>query len=182
MAIDMQISRPSKLSNAQTILYEIDMLRFTKDRLLSSFQFPSNGDKWIYLESFLLHYRNLLEFFKGNSKRDDSLCSSKPEQIWGSQHPDKESLNKLNTKDLWEKYESGSSKISKYLQHCTTQRVIDKSWDIEQMYKELCPVLDKFLSLLPEYKEHPDWRSKYTSFLTSDVKTGSTQSTRTKGE
>jgi len=42
---------------------------------------------------------------------------------------------------LWEKYERGDQpdKISRYLQHCTEQRVESKSWDIGEMLRDVTP-------------------------------------------
>ena len=56
-------SRPEKLNDAQTVLYEIDMLRYAYDRLASPQPTWTQADEWVYLEDFLLHYRNLIQFF-----------------------------------------------------------------------------------------------------------------------
>jgi len=45
-----------------------------------------------------------------------------------------------------------NDKISRYLQHCTKQRVIKKKWNVEEMYSDLKPLIEKFESLLPGYK------------------------------
>ena len=54
-------SRPAKLNHADTILYEIYMLRFSAGRLIRE-HWEESQDAWVYLETFLLHYRNLIEF------------------------------------------------------------------------------------------------------------------------
>jgi hypothetical protein len=128
MSQNEEFSRPPKLTHAQTVLYEIDMLRFAKDRLQSS-SFSTEGDKNIYIEVFLLHYRNLLEFFSGRDGRDTDLSIAKPEEIWGSQVPDKETLASLTKPDLHQKYDSQRDdfSISKYLHHCTSHRIVDSS-------------------------------------------------------
>src|SRR5713101_1571366 len=54
-------TRINKLSHSDTILYEIYMLRFTFGRLIRS-QWENERDAWVYLESFLVHYRNWIEF------------------------------------------------------------------------------------------------------------------------
>jgi hypothetical protein len=54
-------SRPEKLTDAQTILYEIDMVRFAASRLIRK-KWETEKDEWVYLECFLLHCRNLIEF------------------------------------------------------------------------------------------------------------------------
>ncbi len=65
------VSRIDKLDQYQTVLYEIDMLRFAHERMLPPpWDGAREGDVWVYLESFLVHYRNLLEFF-GKKSPDD---------------------------------------------------------------------------------------------------------------
>jgi|SRR5690348_6016431 len=63
--------RPEKLSHAQTVLYEIDMLRFARERLLRCA--GRSGDEWVFLEDFLLHFRNLIEFFGKPPSRNSDL-------------------------------------------------------------------------------------------------------------
>jgi hypothetical protein len=152
MAIEEWFSRPDKLNHADTILYEINMLRLAINRM-SSFHFLSEPDKWIYLEAFLLHYRNLLEFFSGRITRfaHTDLSIKEPQHIWGEKQPDNETLDQLTKPELYEKYERQEEpvSISKYLQHCTIHRINAKSWNIGEMYEELRPVLEMFESSLP---------------------------------
>jgi hypothetical protein len=145
-------SRPDKLEDAHTVLYEIDMLRFTRNRLKDS-SFHSKADEWVFLEAFLVHFRNLIEFF-GGKPRGDTLTISQPGDVWFGKTPSNTDLAFLLRQDLWEKYEGQGKddKISRYLQHCTKQRVIKKKWNVEQMYGDLQPVIERFESLLPEYK------------------------------
>jgi hypothetical protein len=58
-------SRPDKLEHPDTVLYEIYMLRFAAEQLDGG---RIGKDAWVYLETFLLHFRNLIEFI-GNPKR-----------------------------------------------------------------------------------------------------------------
>src|SRR5258708_15648490 len=55
------LTRINKLSHSGTILYEIYMFRFSCSRLIRS-DWENERDAWVYLESFLVHYRNLIEF------------------------------------------------------------------------------------------------------------------------
>jgi hypothetical protein len=147
----MAISRPPKLSHVQTILYEIDMLHHTAAHLVK--EPPNDFDSWACLESFLVHFRNLIEFFGKPAPWGDDLSVSKPDAIWtvaDTRPPDSE-LAKLARKDLWDKYESaaGDSKISKYLHHCTQQRVYAMNWPVGTMHAELAPTLEAFEGLLP---------------------------------
>jgi hypothetical protein len=146
--------RPDKESDAQTVLYEIDLLRFAKSRLESS---STKGDEWMFLEDFLLHYRNLIEFFGKGKKalRDGDLSILRPERIWPGGVPDKAVLDSMTSPALWEKYDTGDNDeaISKYLHHCTEQRVEPRPpWQVNTMYEELRPIIEKFESLLPKYK------------------------------
>src|ERR1051326_1475215 len=130
-------ARPDKLDDAQTVLYEIDMLRFSRDRLNEG-KFQSDADEWVYLEAFLLHFRNLIEFFRGKIS-GDTLTISQPGDFWSMDIPD---ITGFVRPDLWAKYEERdkddeNDKISRYLQHCTKQRVIKKKWNVEEMYSDL---------------------------------------------
>jgi len=145
-------SRPDKLNHAETVLYEIDMLRFSKDRLLSANTAQSEADEWSYLEVFLLHYRNLIEFFGHSNPRLDDLSIKRPNDVWPSNLPDKGDLDSLSKPDLWNKYERIPQSISRYLHHCTQQREIKKKWDVAAMYEDLRQAIEKFETLLPEYK------------------------------
>jgi hypothetical protein len=145
-----QLARPAKLTHAQTILYEIDMLKFAA----SSFQTEASWSAWRNLECFLLHFRNLIEFFGKPQPRGDDLNIGKPELVWPDRPtmPNAETLSRLRREDLWIKYEGPQEdeKISRYLQHCTEQRVENKTWNVREMFEELSPLLDEFEGLLPD--------------------------------
>jgi hypothetical protein len=153
---DAVYSRPEKIDHAQTVLYEIDLLRFAKTRLEEA---STEGDEWVYLEDFLLHYRNLIEFFGKplNQARaaNGDLSILRPERVWPAHLPDKAVLDSMTRLDLWERYDTRDNPqaISKYLHHCTEQRVEGRSpWQVNAMYEELRPTIEKFESLLPEFK------------------------------
>jgi hypothetical protein len=74
---------------------------------------------------------------------------------WPGRVPDKADLDSMTRPDLWEKYDThdNDESISKYLHHCTEQRVERRPpWQVNAMYDELRPIIEKFESLLPEYK------------------------------
>jgi len=154
-------SRPDKLDDVQTVLYEIDMVRWAKDRLLASNRSSDERDVWAYLENFLLHYRNLIEFFGKLGDDPTDLSVGRPEVFWRADLPQKKDLEFMTKQDLWQKYDTRSNPeaISKYLHHCTTHRTIKKRWPVEAMFDELSPVIDKFESLLPGYKRAPELSS-----------------------
>ena len=149
------MSRPGKLSHTETLLYEIDMLRFAAGKLQQPQ--PDTPESWFSLECFLLHFRNLIEFFgkkpQEARKKNDNLSILKPEKFWSeNQMPSDDKLKPLRRMDLWEKYEGNGKpdKISRYLQHCTEQRVEGKSWDVDEMLSDLDPVIKDFEKLLPD--------------------------------
>lgn len=158
MNLPQYTSRPSKFTNAQTILYEIDMLRFTAGRFEKA---ESKWGEWSNLECFLLHFRNLIEFFGNPRPRGDDLSTQTPKKIWTdpATMPTQAHLDPLYREDLWTKYEVRkkaqlNDKISRYLQHCTEQRVEGKEWKIGEMFGELDPLMSAFEDLLPD-KERP---------------------------
>src|SRR5204863_7667702 len=111
-------------THAQTHLYENDSFRFAAGRLTEE----NTWRNWLDLECFLLHFRNLIEFFGNPNPRGDNLTILDPESLWpdSANKPTKEILERLYREDLWKKYEvrlpgEVNDKISRYLQHCTKQ-------------------------------------------------------------
>jgi hypothetical protein len=156
------LSREDKLQDRDTVLYEIDMLRFTHDRmhsLLGGAQKGQEGDLWAYLESFLLHYRNLIEFFGKSSSDLTNLTILRPEVIWPNpkDRPRNAELAKMQEigERLKQKYEDRKmmdDTISRYLQHCTTFRTGFKEWYIDEMMIDVWELLDLFEKHNPEFK------------------------------
>jgi hypothetical protein len=82
----------------------------------------------------------LMALFRRHAKRDGRFS--------------KADLDSMIRADLWVKYDTrgNDEAISKYLHHCTTQRTEAKGWYVSTMYEELRPIIERFESLLPEYK------------------------------
>jgi hypothetical protein len=143
-------SRPSKLDHAATIRYEIQMLRFSYQRLAA--QNLVEREAWVFLESFLLHYRNLIDFLGNDRLRPGDLHIT---NIWTLMNlTEPANLGQIydSGKKLRAKYEppdvQGGGRISQYLQHCTEKRVDFKDWEVSTMYTEIEPLLsdvDKYL-------------------------------------
>jgi hypothetical protein len=148
----MTVSRPGKLSHTQTMLYEIDMLRETA-RKLGEDKWQDDFHKWVVLEAFLLHFRNLIEFFGGPGARETDLSIEKPDSFWTdlATRPADDVLARLRKPTLWTKYEgtANTESISKYLQHCTEHRIDAKEWEVSDMYNEIRETIDEFEALLP---------------------------------
>jgi hypothetical protein len=160
------VMRPDKLAHHHTILYEIDMLRFTYDRMFVLACEPrtnfASGEVWVHLESFLVHYRSLLDFFGSANPWPDDLTILGPKEIWTKEwnlegcSPDQSTLTRLHKKgaELREKYEGQSAQgtISKFLQHCTTARTDFKQWDIGEMMSDIEELISEVERHLPEFK------------------------------
>jgi hypothetical protein len=141
-------SRPPKLNDADTVLYEIYMLRFDAKRLVRE-RWEEPQDAWVYLEDFLVHYRNLIEFLgKQNNIRDTDLHVT---TIWAKLSvPPPTDLAQIlrDGAKLWAEYEEVEDRISRYLQHCTTKRTEAKNWFIDVMSEKIEPLLTKIVPVL----------------------------------
>jgi hypothetical protein len=137
-------SRRDKLNHVDTILYEIDMLRFAAGRLVEG-KWREPRDAWVYLEAFLIHYRNLIEFLGKPNPRDTDLHVTTIWQLVNLAPPAR--LDKIHADGakLLNEYEpsdkQGGGRISQYLQHCTTKRIDFKEWRIDTMSKQIEPLL-----------------------------------------
>ena len=146
-------SRPPKLGHADTIHYEISMLRYAAQKLDSNLV---GRDAWVHLEAFLLHFRNLIEFLGNDNTRDGDLRIT---NIWGLSGvrvtpPARLAGINGDGKLLFAKYEpsdrAGGGRISQYLQHCTEKRTDDKQWDVATMMSEIEPLLREVEQCLPK--------------------------------
>src|SRR5690242_14522728 len=101
------------------------MMRFAAQRLAE--KTLTERDAWVYLEAFLLHYRNLIDFLGSENPRSTDLHVTNIWQLTNSVLP--ENLDEIYAKGrgLRSKYEptdaQGGGRISQYLQHCTTKRI-----------------------------------------------------------
>ena len=137
------LSRPKKLDHVDTVRYEIDMLRFAAQRLAE--KTLTERDAWVYLEAFLLHYRNLIDFLGSEGPRSTDLHVTNVWQLANLTPP--ATLNELYAKGraLRARYEptdaQGGGRISQYLQHCTTKRTDAKDWAVTTMVEDIEPLL-----------------------------------------
>jgi hypothetical protein len=105
--------------------YEIRMLRFCVQRLDKQ---PSLSDeeRWVYLECFLLHYRNLIRFFSGREHRatKGDVSMSQPEAFCSALSKERVEWYKAQVQTLDNNDANCEHNlISKLLQHCTKKRV-----------------------------------------------------------
>ena len=135
------VSRLPKLSHLDTILYEVDMLDFCYNRLLRG-DWVVRKDYYLCIEGFLLHYRNLIQFF-GN--RHD-LRAGKPRE-WSPRALSAAELASIQDGGPFDRY---NGQISQYLSHCTKSRADrDRDWKHVRMYAEIRPLLENFRRLFP---------------------------------
>ena len=132
-----------KQNHVDSVLYEIDMLRFTTRKLVES-DWKEYREAWVYLEAFLLHYRNLLDFFGNENPRDTDVHVS---NIWKMENiPTPSNLPEIQTDgiNLRNIYEPKDGvRISQHVQHITTKRVEPKDWQLHAMLRDLDPLLAK---------------------------------------
>lgn len=143
--MSLVLSRPKKLDHVHTVRYEIDMLRFAAQRLAE--MKLTERDAWVYLEAFLLHYRNLIDFLGSENPRSTDLHVTNISQLANLTPPATAALNELYAKGraLRARYEptdaQGGGRISQYLQHCTTKRTDAKDWAVTAMVDDIEPLL-----------------------------------------
>jgi hypothetical protein len=113
-------------------------------------------DAWVYLEAFLLHYRNLIDFLGSENPRSTDLHVTNIWHLTNSTPSAK--LDELYAKGraLRARYEptdaQGGGRISQYLQHCTTKRIDAKDWEVSTMVDDIEPLLrevEKHLGVHP---------------------------------
>jgi hypothetical protein len=145
--------RTSKETHCDTLWYEMDMLEFSY-REFEKKTFPTGSPQWnLLIEGFLLHYRNLIQFFSGNEERHkrykgNDLSTSDP-RTWAQRELTQAEIDAIKVPG--EKLDRAySNKISNLLQHCTVVRVEPlQGWEMDRMYKEIEPIMNAFAKSFP---------------------------------
>ncbi len=141
------VSRRTKESHVDTVLYEIDMLEFCNGKLAEGIS-PSSQDYYLYIEGFLLHYRNLANLF---ANRDG--MEARNAHVWAEKNLSDAELASIQDGKPYKDY---SREISQYLSHCTENRADrDVSWNRVEMYDAIKPCIDNFRKLFPSHPESP---------------------------
>jgi hypothetical protein len=110
------------------------------------------------LESFLLHYRNLVEFFGKVPREKTDLSIQRPDKIWPDPkaRPSATELAEMQAlgEELKGSYEDRKKDdtISKYLQHCTEHRIEAKSWEPREMMVEMERLIQLFEKHLSPFR------------------------------
>jgi hypothetical protein len=139
------------LTHSDTILYEINMLRHAAAKL-NEHNWENERDAWVHLESFLLHYRNLIEFFGKKDRRNTDLHITTIWELLKIEAPTNLHTIYNDGIVLYERYEpsdkAGGGRISQFLSHCTQKRTDPKSWDVNPMMHDIDPLIDAVEPLL----------------------------------
>ncbi len=135
------VSRPKKFEHLDTILYEIDMLNFCYGQLCEG-KWADTRSYYLCIEGFLLHYRNLSDFFGDHH----NLKAGEPD-AWSPKTLTSDEVASIQDRKPYDHY---SGQISQYLSHCTKSRANrDRDWEHIRMYNEIKPSLEKFRRLFP---------------------------------
>jgi hypothetical protein len=136
------VSRPLKANQVEIILYEIDMLQYCFQRLREPWESKGN-DYYLCVEGFLLHYRNLSEFF-GNHGR--GLKARAPEH-WSARSLSREELSSIQNIGPFRDHHQA---ISRLLTHCDKIRAEEGiGWRHIEMYGKIEPLFENFRKLFP---------------------------------
>ncbi len=164
--------RTSKDSHLDTVWYEMDMLEFSY-REFTNNRRPPQGPEWnLLIEGFLLHYRNLIQFFAGSEQRHrrykgNDLSTFDP-ILWAGRVLTVDEIAGIKDPGtiLDDMY---SNKISNLLQHCTIRRVDPlQGWEMDTMYSEIQPIMGAFARAFPR-ETRVCTRSESTSTSTETV-------------
>ncbi len=139
--------RPKKASHLHTLWYEVDMLDYCL-QMLSAGAVRSKPEESVYLEGFLLHYRNVLRFLSGIGHRRSDLSTAEP-KVWAGRVLTPEEVEQIQRPAVMldSKYHAD---ISQYLQHCTVRRMEDeKQWNVSRMNLELQAIIEAFQRSFP---------------------------------
>jgi hypothetical protein len=136
-----------ELKNAASdVKYEIQMLRAAAKYVWSGISSPKGEETDLFLEAFLLHYRNLCAFLCPNIQRtssDDVIASDF-------------FVDSREAKDVVDSSELGRDKarIDKLLSHISYSRAEyaaggEKDWDTDEMKLRIERGIKEFLRCLP---------------------------------
>ena len=137
-------SRSEANERIDVIKYDIKMLRFCLQRLSEPPTAWTDSDRYLHLEGFLLHYRNLIRFFSGNQHRASDISMKRP-QDFCSLSPGR-AKDYRDTAKAWDNDSEGCDYrlVSAYLQHCTRKRTVFREWPFTEYYQKVEPLIRDF--------------------------------------
>jgi hypothetical protein len=148
------------------LLYEVQMF-FQVGHLLLTGQFQTSQPKVVIvlqnatIESFVLHLRNLLDFFYTPPRKTDVSAT----MFYDSGHlpldfpPESASLS------------TAHRRAHKEMTHITTERHWEgnpaKLWEFHRILREVKPLMEKFLQTASAARLHPDFIQQTKMLLTT---------------
>lgn len=115
----------------EVVDYEYNMLKFSFEKLKT---ITESFERNIFLEAFLLHSRNLIDFLEASGQKDDLLVTD----FNGKNCQPLNVINLNLDKEL-------KQKINKHLHHLSKRRLKDKFlWDTQAIYDEIAKGMNKF--------------------------------------
>jgi len=123
---------------AKLVQYEIDMLLFTYSKLGIVDQLEHN----VYLESFLIHVRNLIEFLVNERRHQDDVML----EDFLNDNSKIQIINKL-VKSFFNKTEM--DRIHKMLAHISYERInLKGKWNVGDYFQTIYRALNEFVESL----------------------------------
>jgi hypothetical protein len=179
--IPTAVERTAKESHLDTIWYEIEMLQYCYFTFENERPEKTDPNWNLLIEGFLLHYRNLIQFYAGNEGRHkrykNDLTTFAPE-VWAARLLTDQELKDIKTPGhtLDKNY---SGEISIYMQHCTLERAdIRTNWDLQKMFGEIDEINAHFKKSFPKKKRRgeTDATPAFTTQLVSNFESVGTSS------
>jgi hypothetical protein len=119
------------------LFYEIWMLCETADRLMNR-KYQDTVAKNAYIESFVIHSRNLLDFLYDVGGREDDVHASDYQNTTPWNPPPKDTIL-----DTWY-----PTRMNKHLAHMTYKRLTvpaaDRNWPVKDIFPSIKVVLEAF--------------------------------------
>ena len=146
------VARDDKESHLDTIYYEIRTLRYAFDWIQGHWDRCRDQDRrTALLESYLLHYRNLAQFFASRGRQ--THLQFRKGKVWAGRALTEKELAAIG-KPGKQVEGAHASRISIYLSHCTPERFTQPiKWEVGQMNREIEEVISEFVRSFPTLGE-----------------------------
>ncbi len=161
------VMKTKDLSDEQLHLYFAEHVRYEMQHLLNATDAISrqlsihNGLKFMVLESFVIHLRNLITFLYPYTKREEDVCAEDyfiNPKTWGNLRP------KINIV-----LESAKKRADKEVGHLTTSRQSgtseSKKWDVVGLTDEVMPILKLFCEFADKISIGLDFKPIWDQYI-----------------
>ncbi len=166
------MQKTATFSNEDTIWYEIEMLRYCYSFYASTGSGSEDQrNRYVHLECFLLHYRNLVACFSGKHHRQGDIDFSNVAE-WSSRpvpSSDEVSAVMQSAATLDDEYYRD---LSQFLAHVTSRRRDAKKWSVKIMNERMEGVIKLFSQSFPStLRLCPDERASEVSLDSASTAT-----------